>query len=279
MLTGVDPAAGPAEELAVRELGSGVCRRATRGVVMEERLFETASPSRRGRSRAEDAVRMTSRLVDLSHRLEPGMFTHPGLPGPEWEVFRSREQYRESTGTDFQIDRVTMVGNTGTYLDSPFHRFADGDDLGSLPLTAVADLPVVVVDARRGGRAVDADLLTDELSGLTDDLVGAAVLLRTDGDAAWGTDRYAEDAPFLTEDGAGWLAERQPALVGIDAVNIDDLADLSRPAHTGLLGAHILVLEHLTNLAAVPGTGARLHAAPLAWRGIGTWPVRAYVLL
>jgi arylformamidase len=228
---------------------------------------------------AVDNEPVTSRVVDLSHTVEPGMLTHPGLPGPEREVFRSREQYRESTGTDFQIDRVTMVGNTGTYLDSPYHRFADGDDLASLPLSAVVDLPVLVVDARTGGRAVDADLLTRALSGApAGEVRGAAVLLHTGGDVAWGGEGYAEDAPFLTGDGADWLTEHRPALVGIDAVNIDDLADLSRPAHTRLLGAHVLVLEHLTNLAAVPARGARLHAAPLAWRGIGTWPVRAYVL-
>ena len=220
---------------------------------------------------------MTSRLVDLSHRLEPGMFTHPGLPGPEWEAFRSREQYREASGTDFQIDRVTMGGNTGTYLDSPFHRFADGD-LGSLPLEAVVDLPTFVVDARTGARAVGADLLDEALPGVGDQLAGAAVLLHTGGDSGWGSEAYAQDAPFLTADGTAWLVERRPALVGIDAVNIDDLADQSRPAHTGLLGAHVLVLEHLTNLAGLPARGARLHAAPPAWRGIGTWPVRAYAI-
>ncbi len=167
---------------------------------------------------------MTSQLIDLSHRIEPGMFTHPGLPGPTWQAFRTREEYRESSGTDFQIDQVTMVGNTGTYLDSPFHRFADG------------------------------------------------------GDQAWGGPAYAEDAPFLSGDGAAWLLGHRPALVGIDSVNIDDLADPVRPAHTQLLGAGVLVLEHLTGLAAVPARGARLHAAPPPWSGVGTWPVRAYAV-
>ena len=111
-----------------------------------------------------------------------------------------------------------------------------------------------------------------------EDFTGAAVLLHTGGDQQWGTDDYAEAAPFLTADGAEWLAERRPALVGIDSVNIDDLADQSRPAHTSLLGAGVLVLEHLTALGDLPARGARLHAAPPAWQGVGTWPVRAYAI-
>jgi arylformamidase len=217
-----------------------------------------------------------SRLIDLSHQIHVGQLTHPGLPGPEWEAFRTREDYRESSGTDFQIDRVTMVGNTGTYLDSPFHRFADGGDLASLPLEAVADLPLVVVDGR-GSRAVDAAMLADRLDGV--EVAEAAVLLHTGGDVSWGAPAYADDAPYLTTDGTSWLVERRAALVGIDSVNIDDLADQTRPAHSGLLAQRILVLEHLTNLAALPPTGARLHAAPPPWHGIGTWPVRAYAMV
>ncbi|HET9944231.1 MAG TPA: cyclase family protein [Actinomycetes bacterium] len=222
---------------------------------------------------------MTPRLVDLSHRVEMGMFTHPGLPGPTWEAFRSREQYREASGTDFQIDRVTLVGNTGTYLDSPFHRFADGGDLASLPLSAFADLSVLVVDARGSGRGVGPDVLGTALGAAGDAVNGAAVLLHTGGDRAWGGEDYARDAPYLTGDGAEWLVERRAALVGIDAVNIDDLDDATRPAHTQLLAADVLVLEHLTGLADLPARGARLHAAPPAWRGVGTWPVRAYAVV
>ncbi|MDQ1668804.1 MAG: hypothetical protein QOE40_865 [Actinomycetota bacterium] len=223
---------------------------------------------------------MTSQLIDLSHRIELGMFTHPGLPGPAWEAFRTREQSRQTSGTDFQIDQVTMVGNTGTYLDSPFHRFADGGDLASLPLTAVADLPLFLVDARQGGRGVGPDVLSAAVENETagDALAGAAVLLHTGGDQAWGGEAYADEAPFLTADGAAWLVEHRPALVGIDAVNIDDLADPTRPAHTQLLGAGVLILEHLTRLDALPARGARLHAAPPPWSGVGTWPVRAYAV-
>ena len=220
---------------------------------------------------------MSTRLLDLSHPIVAGMHTHPGLPGPEWEPFRTREQSRASAGTDFQIDRVCMVGNTGTYLDSPFHRFPHGGDLASLPLEAVVDLPTVVVDARRVGRAIGAAVLSETLAD--DDVRGTAVLLLTGSDRAWGTEAYGQDSPFLTAEGAEWLAERTPALVGIDAVNVDDLEDPRRPAHTRLLGDGVLVLEHLTGLGAVPARGARLHAAPVAWRGVGTWPVRAYALV
>ena len=220
--------------------------------------------------------RTRGRLVDLSQPIRFGQVTHPGLPAPAWEAFRSREDYRRTTGTEFQVDRVVMVGNTGTYLDSPFHRFAGGDDLAALPLRAVVDLPVAVADVW-GRRAVDADLLERRLGG--DRVAGAAVLLYTGGDAAFGTAAYAHEAPYLTADGAAWLADRGPALVGIDAVNIDDLDDPARPAHTTLLARGILVLEHLTGLANVPARGARLHAAPPAFHGVGTWPVRAYAVI
>jgi kynurenine formamidase len=217
-----------------------------------------------------------SRLVDISQPIRAGQVTHPGLPGPRWEAYRSREDYRRTTGTEFQVDRVLMVGNTGTYLDSPFHRFPEGDDLASLPLAAMAHLPVVVVDVR-GPRGVEASLLQDRLAGAR--IAGSAVLLHTGGDRHFGTPAYAERAPFLTADAAEWLAAREPALVGIDAVNIDDLGDPARPAHTVLLGHGVLVLEHLTGLDGLPARGARLHAAPPAWHGVGTWPVRAYAVL
>jgi len=216
------------------------------------------------------------RLVDLSQPIRFGQTTHPGLPAPQWEAFRSREDYRRASGTEFQIDRVLMVGNTGTYLDSPYHRFPTGVDLAGLELAEVADLPIVVVDAR-GPRAVDADLLCSQLDDQK--VSGSAVLLHTGGDEGFGTPAYALDAPFLTAAGADWLAHRGAALVGIDAVNIDDLDDATRPAHTRLLGERVLVLEHLTGLAGLPSRGARLHAAPPAWHRVGTWPVRAYAVI
>ena len=238
------------------------------------------SDSSRTRCRARPGTPMlaimTTQVIDLSHELTAGMHTHPGLPGPQWEPYRTREEFRAASGTTFQIDRICMVGNTGTYLDSPYHRFADGRDLAGVPLALVVDVPVVVVDAR-GQRAVDVDVLTAACG--EESIAGAAVLLHTGGDVDWGEEEYALDAPHVTAAAAGWLAQRRPALVGIDAVNIDDLADLTRPAHTRLLRDDVLVLEHLTGLGALPARGARLHAAPLAWHGVGTWPVRAYALV
>ena len=217
-----------------------------------------------------------TRIIDLSHPISAGMFTHPGLPGPSVAAFRTRKSYREAVGTDFQVDRIDLVGNIGTYLDSPFHRFAGGDDLAAVPLAAVVDLPIHLLRVENR-RAVDVEDLAGGLGSV--DLAGAAVLLHTGGDRAWGSEAYADVAPFLTGDGARWLAQRRPALVGIDAVNIDDLEDLTRPAHTVLLGSGVLILEHLTGLSALPRSGGRLHAAPPAWHGVGTWPVRVYALV
>jgi kynurenine formamidase len=218
----------------------------------------------------------TTQVLDLSHDLHSGMHTHPGLPAPEWEPYKTRQEYQEASGTTFQIDRICMVGNTGTYLDSPYHRYVDGGDLASIPLSQVVNIPVVVVDAR-AHRAVGLDTLTDALG--EEDITDTAVLLHTGGDTHWGKESYALDAPYVTAGAADWLAQRRPALVGIDSVNIDDLADLSRPVHTRLLADNILILEHLTGLGAVPARSARLHAAPLAWHGVGTWPVRAYATI
>jgi arylformamidase len=217
-----------------------------------------------------------TQVLDLSHDLRPGMHTHPGLPGPDWEPYKTRQEYQEASGTTFQIDRICMVGNTGTYLDSPYHRYAGGGDLASIPLSQVVDIPVVIVDAR-AHRAVGLEALTDALGD--ENISETAVLLHTGGDIHWGKEAYALDAPYVTAGAADWLAQRRPALVGIDSVNIDDLADLSRPVHTRLLGDNILILEHLTGLGAVPARSARLHAAPVAWHGVGTWPVRAYATL
>jgi arylformamidase len=217
-----------------------------------------------------------TRFVELSHVISAGMITYPGLPAPEITSHLTREDSRGvyAPGTEFAIDRITMVGNTGTYLDSPFHRYGDGTDLAGLPLERLADLPAVVVrTAGSGVRAVG----TGSLEHL--DVAGRAVLLHTGGDAHWSTPRYAVDAPYLTEAGARWLVDHGAALVGIDAVNIDDITPAAagaRPAHTLLLGAGIPVVEHLTGLANLPPTGARFTAAPPRVTAFGTFPVRAY---
>jgi arylformamidase len=216
------------------------------------------------------------RLVDLTHVVEDGMVTYPGLPGPQVGVHLTREASRAAyaEGVEFEIGRIAMVANTGTYLDAPLHRFADGIDLADLPLARVAALPGLVVDVRGpAGRAIDAAAF----DGL--EVGGRAVLLHTGWDRHWRTPAYASDAPFLTADGAQLLAEAGAALVGIDAVNIDDIGDGRRPAHTTLLAARVGVLEHLTNLGALPAVGFELHAAPVPVRGLGTFPVRAYAVL
>ena len=204
------------------------------------------------------------------------MITYPGLPGPQINPYMTREASREhyAPGTEFAIDQLTMVGNTGTYLDSPFHRYPGGADLSAIPLDRVADLPAVVVRVT-GTRQRGIDV--GSLAAL--DVRGKAVLLHTGDDARFGTPEYAADAHFLTRDGAAWLAGRQPALVGIDAVNIDDTADRERPAHTLLLAAGIPVVEHLTGLGQLPPAGAWFTAAPLRVEGFGTIPVRAFARL
>jgi arylformamidase len=215
-------------------------------------------------------------LVELSHVIRAGMVTYPGLPGPEITTHLTREasRARYAPGTEFTIGRISLVGNTGTYLDAPYHRYAGGADLAAIGLDRTAGLPAVVVrvtGAQRRGVGVGA------LAAL--DVRGAAVLLHTGDDARFGTPAYEQDAHFLTEAGAAWLAGQDPALVGIDAVNIDDPADGRRPAHSLLLGAGIPVVEHLTGLGQLPPAGAFFTAAPLRVEGFGTIPVRAFARL
>ena len=215
-------------------------------------------------------------LVELSHVIRAGMITYPGLPGPEITSHLTREASRGhyAPGTEFTIGRISLVGNTGTYLDAPYHRYPGGADLAAIGLERTADLPAVVVrvtGAQRRGIDVGA------LAAL--DVRGAAVLLHTGDDARFGTPAYAQDAHFLTEAGAAWLAGQDPALVGIDAVNIDDAADGRRPAHSLLLAAGIPVVEHLTGLGHLPPAGAWFTAAPLRIEGFGTIPVRAFARL
>jgi kynurenine formamidase len=214
------------------------------------------------------------RLVDLSHPIEHGMVTYPGLPGPVVSDFLGREASRGhySEGTTFHIARIRMVANTGTYVDAPFHRFAHGKDIASLPLERLADLEGVVVDAG-GSRALDAGLFTGR------SLSGKAVLVRTGWDAHWRTPRYFEGHPYLSRAAAELLAGAGPALVGIDSLNIDDASDGVRPAHTLLLSAGIPIVEHLCNLKSLPASGFRLHCVPAPFLRLGSFPVRAYAIL
>jgi arylformamidase len=226
--------------------------------------------------RASGPATAGGRLVELSHVIRAGMITYPGLPGPEITPHLTRQASREhyAPGTEFAIDRITMVGNTGTYLDAPYHRYADGADLSAIPLARTAGLPAVVVrvtGAERPGIDVGA-LAAPEVRG-------AAVLLHTGDDARFGSPAYATRPHFLTRAGAAWLAARQAALVGIDAINIDDPSDGERPAHTLLLAAGIPVVEHLTGLGQLPPAGASFTAVPLRIEGLGTIPVRAFARL
>lgn len=216
------------------------------------------------------------RLIELSHQIADGLVTYPGLPAPRIDEHLARVASREryATGTEFSIGRITMVGNTGTYLDSPFHRFADGADLAGLALDRLVDLDGLLV--RVLDPAVRA-IGTDVLAGL--EVGRRAVLIHTGWDRHWATEQYGHGHPFLTADGAVWLAEHGALLVGIDSLNIDDTNDLARPTHTTLLAAGIPIVEHLTGLEQLPLEGFRFTAAPPRVVGMGTWPVRAYATL
>lgn len=219
---------------------------------------------------------MTRRLVEVSHRIEEGMTTYPGLPGPVLSDFLSREDSRAryGGGTTFQIGRVEMVGNTGTYVDAPFHRFEGGADIAGLPLERLADLEGVVIDASGGaGRAVGRSVFEGRK------LTGRAVLVRTGWAWHWGAPAYFEGHPYLTREAAERLVSAGAALVGIDSLNIDDTADGARPAHTLLLQAGIPILEHLCGLSQLPSEGFRFHAVPAPFRGLGSFPVRAYAVV
>lgn len=217
------------------------------------------------------------RIIDLSHPIEAGMTTYPGLPGPEITDHMTREESRThyAPGTEFQIGRITMVGNTGTYVDSPFHRFGDGTDLAGLPLDRLADLPALCLTVRE--RAVTRTVL-ERLAGGRD-LAGTAVLIHTGWDRHWRTERYHSGHPYLSADAADWLVDRDVALVGIDSVNIDATDGPARPVHTALLAAGIPIVEHLANLGSLPVTGARFHAVPAPVVGFASFPVRAYAVI
>jgi arylformamidase len=223
-----------------------------------------------------DPASASGRLVELNHVIRAGMITYPGLPGPAITPYLTREASREhyTSGTEFAIDWLTLVGNTGTYLDAPYHRYPGGADLSVIPLARTADLPAVVV---RVSGAAQHGIDVGALAAL--DVRGAAVLLHTGDDARFGTPAYGGERHFLTRAGASWLAGHGAALVGIDALNIDDTADSERPAHTQLLAAGIPIIEHLTGLDQLPPTGAQFTAVPLRIEGLGTIPVRAFARL
>lgn len=229
-------------------------------------------PHKRGRQQPGSA---SARLVDLSHGVADGMITYPGLPGPEITDHLTREASRAhyAEGTTFSIGTIRMVGNTGTYLDSPFHRYEDGADLAGLALEVVADLDGVVVRPDVSARAIGPEVFADVA------LEGRAVLVETGWDRHWRTDAYGQGHPFLTEAAAHALVEGGATLVGIDSLNIDDMAGGLRPAHSALLAAGIPIVEHMTGLAALPPAGFRFFAVPVKVERFGTFPVRCFAIL
>nr|WP_246311655.1 cyclase family protein [Leifsonia naganoensis] len=217
------------------------------------------------------------RVVDLSHTIRAGLVTYPGLPAPVITPHLTREDSRAryAPGTEFAMDVITMIGNTGTYLDSPYHRYADGGDLASLDLSTLVGLRAEVVHVDDStSRGVPAEVFFDR------EVAGAAVLVHTGWDAHFGTPAYASGAPYLTEEAAAYLAGQGAALVGIDSLNIDDTeGGGARPVHSLLLAEGVHVVEHLTRLGELPARGARFTAAPPAVEGFGTFPVRAFAEL
>ncbi len=216
------------------------------------------------------------RFIEVSHPVRDGMKTYPGLPEPRSEVLWNYEASRihYAGQAEFFIASLHLCGNTGTYVDAPIHRYRGGADLAGYPLEKLAHLETAVVQATAlPGRGIGPELF----EGLP--LGGRAVLFHTGWSRRWGSPAYFEPAPFLTRAGAEALRDAGAAFVGIDSLNIDDTADPARPAHTILLGAGIPVCEHMTNLAAVPPSGGRLHAVPIAWVGGASFPVRAYIIV
>lgn len=212
-------------------------------------------------------------LIDLSHTIEDGLITYKGLPAPIICDYLSREASRNfyEPGTEFQIGKIEMVANTGTYIDCPFHRYADGKDLSETGLECLAELEGLLIRADyQQGLAVDASFFQGK------EIQGRAVLVYTGwGDDHWNTERYYENHPFLTEDAALYLREAGARLVGIDSHNIDNTQGKSRPVHSTLLRAEILIVEHMCNLGRLPETGFVFSAIPPKVKGMGTFPVRA----
>ena len=268
------------DDIADAEFADAIVRDLRLLMVAEVRILNKrvlVEPHKRGGLPADATVAdAVDRIVDLSHEIEDGMITYRGLPAPVICDFLSREASRElyAPGTEFQIGQITLVSNTGTYVDVPFHRYADGDDLADVAVARLADLPGVLVRVTgMTGRVIDREAF------LPIGVRGRAVLVHTGWDRHWRTDAYFEGHPHLTAAAAGYLVEQGAALVGIDSYNIDEVSGGERPVHTELLGAGIPIVEHMTGLDRLPAEGFRFTAAPPKVRGMGTFPVRAFARL
>jgi kynurenine formamidase len=217
---------------------------------------------------------MPSTRIDLSHTIEDGMITYQGLPAPIVCDYLTREASRPhySGGTSFHIGKIEMVANTGTYLDSPFHRWEDGPDISELDLSVLAGIDALVFRPGPEQRAIGPELFAGR------GLAGKAVLVHTGWDRHWRTDQYFEGHPFLTGEAAACLRDAGAALVGIDSLNIDDTTDGTRPVHSTLLRAGIPIVEHMTHLDSLPDAGFHFYAVPAKVKGMGTCPVRAFAI-
>ena len=218
---------------------------------------------------------MKDNFIDLSHTIESGMITYRGLPAPLICDYLSRERSREiyEEGTEFQIGKIEMVANTGTYLDCPFHRYENGEDLSEVTLERCANLEGVLIEAdHRNGIEIGRAFFEGK------DVKGKAVLVRTGWSNHWRTDAYFENHPYLTEEAALYLRDQGAVLAGIDSHNIDDTRVRSRPVHSILLKAGILIVEHLCNLDQLPKKHFHFNAVPPKFKGVGTFPVRAYAV-
>jgi len=217
-------------------------------------------------------MKNTKMLIDLSHTIKDGLITYKGLPAPIICDYLSREESKKhyAEGTEFQIGKIEMVANTGTYLDCPFHRFADGKDLSQIGLESFTDLDAILIHI-----PFSKTLAITEEFIKPYDIKNRAVLFHTGWDKHWNTDNYFENNPHLTEKAAEYLKNSQAKLVGIDSVNIDNMESNARPVHTVLLGAEILIVEHLCNLESIPKAQFKFSAVPPKFKGVGTFPVRA----
>jgi kynurenine formamidase len=216
-----------------------------------------------------------TQFIELSHVIEAGMITYTGLPGPVISDHMSREDSEShySDGTTFQIGKIEMIANTGTYIDAPFHRYEEGQDLSELKMASIANLDGTVFRAVQGMRSIDKDVFDSH------NVKGKAVLIHTGWDRHWRTDAYFGNHPFLTRKATEYLESSGAALVGIDSLNIDDTADGSRPAHSILLKAKIPIVEHMCHLDVLPAEGFKFFAVPAPVKGLGSFPVRAFAIV
>jgi arylformamidase len=270
----------PGDDISNQELADYIVKDLRLLMVGDVRILNkkviAESHKRAGAQPLKDGGERRSRFVDLSHSITEGLITYRGFPAPLICDYMSREASKQiyEEGTSFQIGKIEMVANTGTYLDSPFHRFEEGKDISELDLSGLAELEAVVARTEgRSGRAVDRQTFVPI------DVRGKAVLVHTGWAKHWATDRYFEGHSFLTGGAALLLKEKGAVLVGIDSLNIDDISDGARPVHTTLLGAGIPIVEHLCNLQQLPVAGFTFSAVPVKVKGMGSFPVRAFATL